>query len=115
MPKHVQLSLPNDAVISIETDTIGGERDVGVFDLEVLNIEALRKPIQGLAEFFKTTLEKIKPDKGAIEFGIELGLESGQLTTLLVKGAGKAHVKITLEWSNANDKPSTHKDKTPAS
>lgn len=108
MHNHVQLSLPNNSVIAIETDTTAGEKDVSVFNSKVFSVEALLEPIEGLAQFLKATLEKVKPSKGAVEFGIELGVESGQLTTLLVKGSGKAHIKITLEWSNAKDKSSTY-------
>ena len=44
-------------------------------------------------------LEKAKAKKAVVEFGIEIGLESGKLTAMLLKGTGKANVKITLEWS----------------
>jgi hypothetical protein len=33
------------------------------------------------------------------EFGVEFGYESGQLTALIVKGTGKANLKITMEWT----------------
>ncbi|MGW4060007.1 CU044_2847 family protein [Amycolatopsis sp. NPDC004747] len=41
---------------------------------------------------------KVKPAKVAVEFGCEVGVESGQLTAILVKGTAKANVKVTLEW-----------------
>jgi hypothetical protein len=30
--------------------------------------------------------------------GLEVGLESGNLTALLVKGTGTANLKLILEW-----------------
>ena len=30
--------------------------------------------------------------------GIEVAVESGQLTALIVKGSGKANLEITMEW-----------------
>jgi hypothetical protein len=42
-------------------------------------------------------LEKVKPKKASVEFGLEVAVESGKLTTLLVKGASTANLKITLE------------------
>jgi hypothetical protein len=30
--------------------------------------------------------------------GLGVGVEAGQLTALLVKGSGKANLKITLTW-----------------
>jgi hypothetical protein len=44
-------------------------------------------------------LAKAKAKKAVVEFGIEIGLEAGQLTAMIVKGSGKANIKITLEWS----------------
>jgi len=35
-----------------------------------------------------------------VEFGLEVALESGQLTAVLVKGSAKANLKITLEWAS---------------
>jgi hypothetical protein len=29
---------------------------------------------------------------------MELAIESGQLTAIIVKGSGKANLEITLEW-----------------
>jgi hypothetical protein len=43
-------------------------------------------------------MRKIKPAKVAVEFGCEVGVESGQLTAILVKGTAKANLKVTLEW-----------------
>ena len=43
-------------------------------------------------------LRKVKPAKVAVEFGCEVGVESGQLTAILVKGTAKANLKVTLEW-----------------
>jgi hypothetical protein len=54
--------------------------------------------IEGIAESVVCTLQKVKPRKACVEFGIEVALESGQLTALLVKGSGTSNLKITLEW-----------------
>lgn len=44
-------------------------------------------------------LQEVKPDKATIKFGLEIAIESGQITTLIVKGSSKANLEITLEWS----------------
>ena len=46
----------------------------------------------------QAALVKVKPAKASVELGLEVGLEAGQLTALLVKGSGKANLKITLTW-----------------
>jgi hypothetical protein len=43
-------------------------------------------------------LDQLAPNKASIELGVDVGVESGQLTALLVKGSGNATLKITLEW-----------------
>jgi hypothetical protein len=40
----------------------------------------------------------VQPSKATVEFGIELGIEPGKLTALLVQGTSKANLKINLEW-----------------
>jgi hypothetical protein len=50
------------------------------------------------------TLEAIKqaaPTKAGVEFGIDIAVESGELTALLVKGEAKGNLKISLEWTRA--------------
>jgi hypothetical protein len=56
-------------------------------------IEAIASELGGL-------LKRVGPSKASIEFSIEVGLESGKLTALLVKGSGKANFKIALSWDN---------------
>ena len=56
--------------------------------------------IENIAISMLTTLEKVRPKKASVEFGIEFALESGQLTALLVKGSGTSNLKITLEWGD---------------
>jgi Trypsin-co-occurring domain 1 len=36
-----------------------------------------------------------------VEFGIDVGIESGKLTALICKGSGNASLKITLEFETA--------------
>lgn len=48
-------------------------------------------------------LQKVKPKKASVKFGMEMALESGQLTALVVKGSGKANLEITLEWEHQDN------------
>jgi hypothetical protein len=50
---------------------------------------------------------KLKPNKVALEFGCEVGMETGKLTAILVKGTAKANLKVTVEWapSATSEKP----------
>jgi hypothetical protein len=55
--------------------------------------------LEGIRQFRGWCLQKVKPSKATVEFGVEISAESGNLTTLIVKGGGKVHLNITLEWS----------------
>ena len=35
--------------------------------------------------------------------GVEVGVESGALTTFLVQGTGTGNIKVTLEWEREKD------------
>jgi hypothetical protein len=96
----VKATLPSGAVIHVEAVHVGAtsaEREV--VDLEqVFKFEDLRAALEGIAVAIVETIGKIKPNKAAVEFGVEVGIASGQLTAVLVKGTGKANLKIKLEW-----------------
>ena len=90
------LKLSNGTEIKVEAINLGGETRAGVGD--VLDFEEVTDAIEGIATSITTTLNKVKPKKASVEFGVKIGVESGKLTTLLVKGSGEANLKITLEW-----------------
>jgi hypothetical protein len=46
------------------------------------------------------TMAALKPQRFEVELGFEIGVESGTLTAFLVKGTGKANLKVTLEWKS---------------
>jgi Na+/H+-translocating membrane pyrophosphatase len=95
----IKAELPNGTIVHIQTTTLGGEEEVG-FTLPAF--KDVTDAIEGIAESVMTTLRKVKPKKASVEFGLEIALESGQLTALLVKGTGTSNLKITLEWGEAS-------------
>ena len=54
--------------------------------------------IESLTKEIAETIQKIKPDRASVTFGIDIGIESGKLAPLLVKDASTANIEITLEW-----------------
>jgi Trypsin-co-occurring domain 1 len=101
---RVPVVLPNGAKLQVEVARpFGSEMDVAdvreLVDQEAL--EPIKRAIEGLAGWISSSVELLKPSKASVEFGIEIGTEAGQLTALLVKGHGKANLKITLEWSHS--------------
>jgi hypothetical protein len=94
------VDLGNEKTILVETRT-----DVDP-DPEARVSIAGRVPFDGVAESIDAitsriagALERAKPDRATVAFGVDIGLESGQLTSLLVKGSGTATINVTLEWS----------------
>jgi len=101
--KTVPLMLPNGVEIRVQANAPDDEEaDVSYSDFtEALRLDDLQGAIEGIAQMVKEAMDKIAPSKASVEFAIELSIESGKLTALWVKGAGKANLKIAMEWSRA--------------
>jgi len=97
----VPVQLPNGATIKFEVSNTGRE-DVS-FDPK--QFQPVADAIEGVVQMIATPIQKVRPKKATVKFGMELAIESGQLTAIIVKGSGKANLEITLEWEQ------THKDK----
>ena len=92
----VKAKLENGTIIRIEARQIGPQRITNP------NITApfteVTQAIEGIANSVVETLKKVQPRGASVEFGLEVGVESGGLTALLVKGTGTANLKIILQW-----------------
>ena len=93
----VPVKLANGAEMRVAATVLGGEEDVA---FKLLSFEEITNTIEGIAGSLNAALQKIKPKKASIEFGLEVAVESGKLTTLLVNGSGTATLNITLEWGD---------------
>jgi Trypsin-co-occurring domain 1 len=91
----IKAKLANGATLHIQATQLGKEEDV---DFNLPSFKEVTDAIEGIADSFVTTYQKVKSRKASIEFGLEVALEAGHLTALLVKGTGTANLKITLEW-----------------
>jgi hypothetical protein len=93
----VPVKLANGTQIRVAATMLGGEEDVA---FKLLSFEEVTNTIEGIADSLNAALQKVKPKKASVEFGLEVAVESGKLTSLLVNGSGTATLKITLEWGN---------------
>jgi hypothetical protein len=98
----VPVQLADGTTVKIKASVLGGYEDVGAFD-KLLPFEDVTNTIESVAGAMVKTLEKVKPDKASVEFGVEVGVESGALTTFLVQGTGTGNIKVTLEWEREKD------------
>ena len=92
----IKTTLPNGATLYVETNILGGEEEV---DFTLPDFTKVTHVLEGIAQSVVTALKQAKPQTASIEFGLEVALESGQLTALLMKGSGTSNLKVTLEWS----------------
>jgi Trypsin-co-occurring domain 1 len=95
----IKAQLSNHSIVNIEARSLGGEEEVG---FTIPSFKEITNAIEGIAEAVVESLRKVKPKKAIVEFGVEIALESGQLTALLVKGSGTSNLKITLEWGESS-------------
>ncbi len=90
----VPVQLPNGAIVKVEVSKSGRE-DVS-FDPK--QFQPVADAIEGVVQMIAAPIQKVRPKKATVKFGMELAIESGQLTAIIVKGSGKANLEITLEW-----------------
>lgn len=92
----IPVKLPSGQTIQVEANVRSREEDVAFGGIPA--IEGLSESIEGLSGSILEALKRVRPRKATVEFGLEVGLESGKLTALLVKGTGTATINVTLEW-----------------
>jgi Trypsin-co-occurring domain 1 len=93
----IPVMLANGTEIRVAATMLGGEENVA---FKLLSFEEVTNTIEGIADSLNAALQKVKPKKASVEFGLEVAVESGKLTSLLVNGSGTATLKITLEWGD---------------
>jgi len=96
----VKAKLKSGRIIQVEARTTGEEEDVA--SAAILSFDEVTGAVEEISEAMVGTLQKIKPQKASIEFGLEVAVESGKLTAMLVKGSGTASLKVKLEWGDSS-------------
>ncbi len=92
----IDVTLEDGTIIKFETSSLGKE-DVSITSRP---IKELCNSIESIVAAIYQPLKNSKATKASVKFGIDVALESGQLTALIVKGNTKANLEITLEWSS---------------
>ena len=98
--EQIPVALPNGTIIKVEVTQTGRE-DVA-FDTKPF--QQVTDAIEGVIIAVAGTLQRARPDKASIKFGVDVGIDAGQLTALLVKGNTKANLEISLEWQREQPK-----------
>ncbi len=91
----VPVQIDDKVTVMVEAKALPGEQDVST---KLLSFKDATDAIEAITGAIAATINKVKPDKATVELGLDIGVKSGKLTTLLVEGSGKGNLKITLQW-----------------
>ena len=94
----VKVDMGDGRIVAVEARNVSPEHPVGIRN--VLSFDGVTDSIEAVSSRVTRALEKVKPDRATVEFGVDVGVESGGLTGLIAKGTGTATLKITLEWES---------------
>lgn len=92
----IPVRLSNGAVIQAVATVTDPEEDVS---FDIFDFSEITEAIEGMSAELVQVIRRAMPQKAIVEFGFQVGIESGKLTALLVKGSAQANVKVVLEWS----------------
>lgn len=96
--KIIPVELADGTVIKVEA-TPFGEQKVSFHSRPFQEfVRSLKTIVTEIANPLKEINQVVQPDKMAITLGIDISIESNQLTALVVKGGGSANLGITMEW-----------------
>ncbi|NJR60646.1 MAG: hypothetical protein HC769_18545 [Cyanobacteria bacterium CRU_2_1] len=98
LTERIPLELPNGRTVQVEVSPTG--RSDVAFDR--MAFKEVTNTIEGVIDSIAATIYKTMPTKATVKFGIDVGVESGSLTAVIVKGSSKANLEITLEWDRSS-------------
>jgi hypothetical protein len=96
----VSAVLPNGSDVGVLVQK-GPGTSTDVAAVDHLDFDGVSKALSGLAEMTRDAMAHVAPDSATVEFGLDIKLEAGKLTGLLVSGSGEASLKVTLTWKHA--------------
>ncbi|MFJ9824954.1 CU044_2847 family protein [Streptomyces sp. NPDC101160] len=77
----------------------GGTGDLeGRFEDRLPDLSGVTAALSSFARQIGDALHRAAPDRATVEFGCQLGLQSGRLTALVVQGSASANLRVTLAW-----------------
>ncbi|MUG97535.1 hypothetical protein F7734_36515 [Scytonema sp. UIC 10036] len=92
--KIITVELSDGTSVRVEATQIGDRK----INFQSRPFEEVTTAIESLTKEIAESVRKVKPDRATVRFGVDIALESGKLTALMVKGASNANIEITLEW-----------------
>lgn len=102
--KVIQVELPSGQVIWARVP-VDGASNISDGTLQRLDMEDVRATVRGVSDSLRQAFDDLLPAQVQIEFGLELAIKTGKITSLLAEAGAKATVKIALTWNG--DAPPT--------
>ncbi len=90
----IPVTLDDGTEIYIEV-TQQGREDVS-FDAKAF--KPIADALESIVHTIAAPIQKVRPSKATIKFGLEIEIKQGGLVAAIVKGTGKSNLEITLEW-----------------
>lgn len=92
----IPIEITKDKIIHVQATVIGNtEQDISS---RLPSFKGVVETIEEISSAIAKAIEKVKPHKASVEFGLEIGVESGKITSILMQGSTSANIKIKLEW-----------------
>ncbi|MEU9994067.1 CU044_2847 family protein [Streptomyces sp. NPDC050848] len=91
-----------DAVLYVEAERLGPESDLEGLGGRAPDLSGVTRALSSFAGQLSQAMHQAAPDRATVEFGCELGLDAGGLTALIVRGSGRANLRVTLEWTKSS-------------
>lgn len=92
--ERISFDLEDGRVVQVEVEDTG-RSDVSI-DRRTFR-EAMEN-LESVIEALTSTVNKVRPTKASVKFGVDIGVEAGQLTAVILKGSSRANIEITMEW-----------------
>lgn len=93
----IPVQLEDGSVIRVEATPIGEQQ----VTFPTIPFKDIKASIVAVSREIADALKQVQPDKASVKFGFEIAIKEGELTALIVKGASKANLEITLEWGKS--------------
>jgi hypothetical protein len=90
----ISVELADGTNIKVEATFIG-ERKI---NLTCRPFNEVTGAIASLSRELAEVLQGAKPERASVKFGLEIAVDGGKLTPLLVQGNSRNNLEITLEW-----------------
>ena len=97
--KPITVKLDEQTTIQFESTMPRGEQNISDKKIE-MEYKNFSKSVEKIASQTIEPLKKLQAKKITLKMGLALGIESGGLTAMIVKGTGKANIEVTIEWEN---------------